>query len=45
MAGTVPEVVLRLRTVGAAVNMDILGFVFPETKEHELRWKEELLLG
>jgi len=25
--------------------MDILGFVFPETKEHELRWKEELLLG
>jgi hypothetical protein len=25
--------------------MDILCFVLPETKEHELCWKEELLLG
>jgi hypothetical protein len=25
--------------------MDFLCFVLHETKEHELRWKEELLLG
>jgi len=43
--GTMRRRVWRSRGMRVADDMGFLCFVLPETKELELRWKEELLLG
>src|ERR1700677_417296 len=43
--GTMRRRVWRSRATTAAVDMEFLCFDLHETKEHELRWKDELLLG